>query len=869
MKLTRWVFVFCSLLLPFLEGCGSSTKRKRPTIQVSQTQNATPGDLPALRESVKKIFAEECAACHANGVSAGNFGYVDDLDRMLTSEAKFAVAGKPEESKIYQRMTSTNPSMSMPPKGLLRPQEIETVRLWLSAEGQSLEMAREPIAMASVFQLIREDFDRQQDRMNTRYLHFVNRWNAGVSKETIQEEAEALSKLLNMLSTRKEITKPLALDGRGLIYRVHLPDYDLHMPHGLAAPNRPLERIGRWKEVFEGRRPARDTAEQDAYFSALHTIRPPEYIYDNKGPCVANDTRVYLCDSNLAWMRSVMILNNPTEADGDPVLAEYVLLKGTPVANRTKPVLLREVEDSVILQNIDAAENGTIQIAKQDKNLAVTFKTITPAEPAVQKLNPALPHNTLTNPLQYSTEHNPIPLMRADWFIAQVSSNYQKRIYYHLAGIPDDTAVLDIALGIDDEGALLRDNEPDLTGKSLKPIIMRAGFTNSGVSQNHRILERIETQQFSDKALWRSYEFDPVTPTAPGKYNDILNYPFGPVLFPADPGVLGYECVNMFSSPNQLFKSDIDFSPIGDWASRYWTQTPINLRQFRPTRITNKADYLKLNSGDQATYQSYWGPQTALATDPMNNVPSVPAGIPANQVSDCEGTKNGVNIREADKVFNFHGFEYQFMRPNGLQGFATVAGNAFIMDTKIPNQVALNNPQAVLARDEETQAQIVIQPLSCLSCHSRGLIPKDDKIREYVTQNAGTNKMFSMPQLEKVKRIYPEIPAFRERLQKDNETITKAIESTGAKVIDQEPIVQAYKAFVARVTIEVAAAEVGVSPATFLELLDNAAASPVEAQKRLAVEFSPLRTSGGEVQRSTLETHLPRLIQIARSLSRL
>lgn len=868
MNVMRWVFGGVFVIMPLLSSCGSHSSRTKHQTSGGLDGAAAP-DLASLRQSVTTIFAEECSACHAKGVQAGNFGYVDDLDRMLHSEARFAVPGKPEESKVYQRMTATNPAMSMPPKGLLRPQEQEIVRQWIVAEGQSMSLAREPIAMSAVFQMIRDDFDRQQDRVNVRYVHFVNRWNAGVTKDVIAVEAEALAKTLNMLSTRRELVKPIAIDGNSLIFRVYLPDYDLHLPYGFGAPGKPLERIGRWKEVFEGRRPARDTAAQDAYFSALHTLRPPEYQYDSRVPCAPNDVRVYLCDANLAWMRSVMTLNNPTELDGEPVLAEYVALKARAVADRTQAITVRDLTDNVVLQDIDQAGNGLIQLAQKDVNQILSFQSVTPSEPAVRKTNPALPHNSASNPLQFSTEHSPVPLMRGDWFVSQVAGNFKKRIYYHLAGIPDDTAILDIALGIDDEGALVRDNEPDGTGRVTKAIIMRAGFTNSGVSQNHRILERIETQQFAGKALWRSYEFDPVTATAPGKYNDVLNYPFGPVLFPADPGVLGYECVNMFSSPNQLFKSQIDFSPVSDWGSRYWSQVPLNLKQFRPTRITAKADFLKLSRADQLLYQSYWGVQTLVPTDAMSNIPTVPAGIPANQVSNCEGTRGNMDVREADKLFNFHGFEYQFIRPNGMQGFATVAQNAFITDQSVPNQVALNNPAAVFARDDASQAQIVIQPLSCLSCHARGLIPKEDKIREYVLENAGTSKLFTTAQMEKTQRIYPEKSIFLGQMQKDNDLITKAIEQSGSRVIDNEPIVQTFKAYSARVTIESASAALGVSTKTFVDLLDIAAGGNDEASKRMAIEFSSLRISGGEIQRSTLEQYMPRLLQIAKMQNRL
>jgi hypothetical protein len=299
-----------------------------------------------------------------------------------------------------------------------------------------------------------------------------------------------------------------------------------------------------------------------------------------------------------------------------------------------------------------------------------------------------------------------------------------------------------------------------------------------------------------------------------------------------------------------------------DWASRYWTQTPINFAQFRPTEIKDKANYLALNEQDRQTYQSYWGPQKPEDAG-MTRVESVPPGLRAADIRNCDSTINGQDVREAQKLFDFHGFEYQFMRPNGLQGFATVGTNAFISDSKVPNQIALANSNAVFARDDETGAQIVIQPLSCLSCHSRGLIPKDDKVREYVNSNTGNGKRFTAEQQDKANRIYIEKEAFRSQIEADNKIITDAITATGAKVSEQEPIVTTYKTFVNRASIEIVAGNVGVPVADLVRILDAAQQSNVAAEQAMARDLTSLRTSGGEIQRNVLEANLARLMEIA------
>ncbi|MEN9808532.1 MAG: hypothetical protein RLZZ488_99 [Pseudomonadota bacterium] len=824
---------------------GDSTVQLKPQacVQGNPTAlcaaDASQLDVQALRKEVVNIFTSECAACHAGGNRQGGFGDVLNFDILTRADSKYVKVGEPEKSLLFTRMNAAN--QPMPPKGLLSKAQIDSVRRWIVAEGNAASAIRERVKMADVFRTIREDFDRQQNRKDLRYIHFVNLWNSGVTESEIQRHREALSKLLNMLSTRNRIEKPVAIDGKGLLYRVDLSEYDLHIPFGLNPPENPAVRIGRWKEVFESRRPARDTAAEDAFFVANFQVVPPEY--KATGACdKSKPVRPYQCDSNLQWMKSVMTLNNANPIAGgtlDAVLQDYIANAGT-----QQTILQNETEDFVTLPSITAAGGSAgsfaIGILNKDGTKRRSADNLLP--PVVLLKNPGQSVNAAGNQISYSQEHTPLPLIRGDWFIFQVLGNYKQRVYYHLAGIPADTGVLDIALGIDDEGALMRDNAPDpSSGIRLSPIIMRSGFTDSGVSQNHRILERIETQQFTDKALWRSYEFEKADEGV-NKYQHALKYPFGPILFDNnDPTVLGYECLNMFTNPNDVFK-DASGGILFDWARKYWTQTPINFDYLRPTR---KADPSKLSAADKAIYDSFW------------NADGTAKPLPPNTLA-CDSVKNGKDVREADKAFDFHGFEYQFMRPNGLQGFATVALNAFITDFKIPSDEAFKTTRAVFATSDSGQ-KIVTQPLSCLSCHSRGLIDKRDAVAPFVKANQGANG-FSKEQVEKVERIYVAPEKFTDRLEKDNKIIQTAIAATGAEITDEEPNVAAYKRFVSRVKLEVLASDAGVTPETLRKIIQEAQTG---ADAALYSDLVALTVNGGDVLRETSEKHLPRIIELA------
>jgi serine/threonine-protein kinase len=85
---------------------------------------------------------------------------------------------------------------------------------------------------------------------------------------------------------------------------------------------------------------------------------------------------------------------------------------------------------------------------------------------------------------------NRIPYVRGDWFIARASL---PELYYFLLGLPKTAAELEKQLGVNvDEN--LRDGRK----------VVRAGFYESGVSVNNRLVERHVT---NFGAYWKSYDF--------------------------------------------------------------------------------------------------------------------------------------------------------------------------------------------------------------------------------------------------------------------------------------------------------------------------------------------------------------------------
>ena len=127
-----------------------------------------------------------------------------------------------------------------------------------------------------------------------------------------------------------------------------------------------------------------------------------------------------------------------------------------------------------------------------------------------------------------------IPSIQVDWFLATAAS---PPLYHELLSLPLTDRELETRLGVD----VVR-NLRDAPGID----VWRAGFNNSGVSNNNRMVERHASQH---GAYWKSYDFAGSVGT-----QNIFNYPIdfthdgGEVIFNLPNGLQGYYLVNASGS---------------------------------------------------------------------------------------------------------------------------------------------------------------------------------------------------------------------------------------------------------------------------------------------------------------------------------
>jgi tetratricopeptide (TPR) repeat protein len=181
-----------------------------------------------------------------------------------------------------------------------------------------------------------------------------------------------------------------------------------------------------------------------------------------------------------------------------------------------------------------------------------------------------------------------------------------------------------------------------------------------------------------------------------------------------------------------------------------------------------------------------------------------------------------------DGHFRQDGGEIIFNLPNGLQAYLLVNGKGERIDEGPTKIVSVKN------RPDPT----VINGISCMTCHARGMIDKADQVRAHAEKNATA---FGADDLKAIRALYPPEADFRALLKADAERFRKAVEATGAKVGETEPVAALAERFEAELDLTHAAAELGLPAAALLRGLERSA--------DLARQLGPLKVEGGTVQR--------------------
>lgn len=268
-------------------------------------------------------------------------------------------------------------------------------------------------------------------------------------------------------------------------------------------------------------------------------------------------------------------------------------------------------------------------------------------------------------------------------------------LYHEIVGIPETRRELEQRLGLDPlENAIVEEirTDPDR--------VARAAFHDSGVSQNHRVIERHDFPDNSTRAYWISYDF-----ATNGGDANVFVRPFG----------------------NASVETLLD-----------------------------------------------------------------PDGQP-----------------EFFDGFVEAGSEIIFNLPNGMQAYMVTDANGARID-EAPIEIV---------QDKNADDGIVRNGISCMGCHSDGMIMAEDDLRWEVDQGFGEGD-FSQDELDAIRALHPSREDMSGLLKLDADRFQHAVENAGVPTgVEREPIVTVFLAFDEDVGLRRAAAELWTTETTLREKL--------------------------------------------------
>jgi tetratricopeptide (TPR) repeat protein/mono/diheme cytochrome c family protein len=194
----------------------------------------------------------------------------------------------------------------------------------------------------------------------------------------------------------------------------------------------------------------------------------------------------------------------------------------------------------------------------------------------------------------------------------------------------------------------------------------------------------------------------------------------------------------------------------------------------------------------------------------------------------------------SDRCFRQDGGEIIFNLPNGLQAYMLIDGQGHRIDEGPTKIVSVKN------RPDPT----VINGVSCMFCHARGLIEKTDQIRQHVENNLSA---FSEDEARTVRSLHPASADFQALVQADSGRFRQATSAAGALSGQTEPVAALAARFESELDLATAASELGLRPNALLKGLDQSV--------ELGQSLGALKVEGGTVARQVFVRAFPLAVE--------
>ncbi len=194
-----------------------------------------------------------------------------------------------------------------------------------------------------------------------------------------------------------------------------------------------------------------------------------------------------------------------------------------------------------------------------------------------------------------------------------------------------------------------------------------------------------------------------------------------------------------------------------------------------------------------------------------------------------------------ERLFKHDGGEIIFSLPNGLQGY--------MLADHLGNRID-KGPTAIVS-DPSRPDRAVENGISCMGCHARGMIRKDDQILAHVSKNP---KSFSDGERFYVNSIYR--PGdMQAAIDRDAARFEAAVKACGVPFSKTEPVLTLAKHYEEELDLTAVAAEVGMPSEAFRRMVNE--------NSTLARFMGPVLVDGGTIQREVIEKSFAELVRAA------
>jgi hypothetical protein len=180
-------------------------------------------------KALKVQLLKSCNGCHiqTKEYEATFLAQFGDFSKAGVAN-RYAGVGTVNSSVLYNQVEINR----MPTQGHLPLQQktalLQSIRAWIEAGSPLLENVPTKAAKDENFlvRVIAQDLPTVKDKANTRYISLVHLFNNPETQVRIPKIREAVFKLVNSLSWKKELVRPTVLDKEGLVLRIDMKNYE-------------------------------------------------------------------------------------------------------------------------------------------------------------------------------------------------------------------------------------------------------------------------------------------------------------------------------------------------------------------------------------------------------------------------------------------------------------------------------------------------------------------------------------------------------------------------------------------------------------------------------------------------------------------